>query len=571
LERAARIHPLAAGSLVALATAILMLATEPFLAIGWDEGYTLGREARLREWFRGLADPPAFAKQWHPVAHQYDLVQWDESPPPSRGQLDTRAKLLFDPAVLAWFWPFARKEPHGHPPFYALLGLAGDLLAPTSWQDLPRARIGPILLFSIANGAIFAFAAARWGTWAGALAAGAWALQPNLFAHGHYAAYDGILTSLWVLAIIAFARGVAGGTGVTGYPIRWWLTLMLGLIFGCAAATKLTGWFLPLPFVVWTALYRSRLGATTLAISLLVAMVVLLALVPPWWTDPVGGVLRFFESNLTRAKTIVIPVLFLGKTYMTPAESLPWYNTLVWTVLVTPVGFLILGIVGFALSLKRWRTESVGVLIAAHWTFVIVLRALPGTPGHDGVRLLLPAFGILALLSGLGAGCLIESGRRWAKAVVVAALMEGVTSVAVMMPVPLSYFSPLVGGLPGATALGMEPTYYWDALGLEPRRWLAGHTPPGRTFQFATFPLSWLYLRQTGQLPRRLYPVDPDEKTPDRPLWFVMQNRPGAFLDYHRALIKESQPAFTVLKLGVPLIWIFPDADFERLYERYRR
>ena len=33
-----------------------------------------------------------------------------------------------------------------------------------------------------------------------------------------------------------------------------------------------------------------------------------------------------------------------------------------------------------------------------------------------------------------------------------------------MMPVPLSYFSPIVGGLPGATALGMEPTYYWDGL-----------------------------------------------------------------------------------------------------------
>ena len=29
-----------------------------------------------------------------------------------------------DPAVLAWFWPFAREEPHGHPPFYALLGVS---------------------------------------------------------------------------------------------------------------------------------------------------------------------------------------------------------------------------------------------------------------------------------------------------------------------------------------------------------------------------------------------------------------------------------------------------------------
>ena len=42
------------GLAVALATLWFMLATEPALAIVWDEGYTLGREARLRLWFRAL-------------------------------------------------------------------------------------------------------------------------------------------------------------------------------------------------------------------------------------------------------------------------------------------------------------------------------------------------------------------------------------------------------------------------------------------------------------------------------------------------------------------------------------
>ena len=32
-------------------------------------------------------------------------------------------------------------------------------------------------------------------------------------------------------------------------------------------------------------------------------MVVLFALMPPWWTDPVNGVIRFLESNLSRGKT----------------------------------------------------------------------------------------------------------------------------------------------------------------------------------------------------------------------------------------------------------------------------
>ena len=68
------------GLAVALATLALMLATEPALAIVWDEGYTLGREARLRLWFEAVRDPEAFAKAWQPPAEE--LVQQVAAPPP---------------------------------------------------------------------------------------------------------------------------------------------------------------------------------------------------------------------------------------------------------------------------------------------------------------------------------------------------------------------------------------------------------------------------------------------------------------------------------------------------------
>ena len=97
--------------LVGAATLILMLATEPRLAIVWDESYTLGREARLRSWFRALRDPAGFAATWSPPA--IELVQQQGAFPVSPDRRDTRGELLFDPAVLAWFWPFAREEPHG--------------------------------------------------------------------------------------------------------------------------------------------------------------------------------------------------------------------------------------------------------------------------------------------------------------------------------------------------------------------------------------------------------------------------------------------------------------------------
>jgi hypothetical protein len=561
-----QVEAILVGLVVGIATATLMLATEPRMAIVWDEGYTLGREARLKWWFEALGDPVPFAKRWQPPLPVEELVQWDgRQPPPRPDQLDSRTKLLFDRQVVAWFWPFAREEPHGHPSFYALLGLAGDVLAP-SWRELPRARLGPILLFSLTAGVICQFVFSRWGRWASALAAGSWIFQPNLFGHGHYAAYDAVLTSLWVLAIVAFAKAVTPRTGsAKPHATRWGWTLAFGLLLGCALATKLTGWFLPLPFLVWAALYRSREGFQTLCFGSLVAFAVLYALMPPWWTEPVTGIVRFFRSNLTRADTIVIPVEFLATTYMTPRQSLPWYNTLIWTILVTPVGFLVMAGLGFWAALRNWRGEPIGLLIVGNWAFLLMLRAMPHTPGHDGVRLFLPAFGVLALMGGLGSWLLLDFWGKWAKLAISAALIEGVVGLVVMMPVPLSYFSPIVGGLPGATALGMEPTYYWDSLDPEARHWLAANTPPGRTFAFITFPHSWLYLRRTGELPHQLAQVDSGQ-----PLWLVIQNRPGAFSEVDRALLAQGKAAYTVTKLGVPLIWIYPYSRFEKLVAAHR-
>src|ERR1700722_2654338 len=100
----ARVAPLLVGLGISLASTALMLATEPHMVIGWDEGYTLGREARLRDWFRGLRDPVRFAAQWHRLPLDLDMVpDANKQQAPNPAQLDSRWKLLSDPQVLAWF------------------------------------------------------------------------------------------------------------------------------------------------------------------------------------------------------------------------------------------------------------------------------------------------------------------------------------------------------------------------------------------------------------------------------------------------------------------------------------
>ena len=303
----------------------------------------------------------------------------------------------------------------------------------------------------------------------------------------------------------------------------------------------------------------------TLAVGGAVAIVTLYALNPPWWAAPIGGPMRFFRSNLSRGQTIPIPVLFLGRIYNTPVESLPWYNTLAWTAMATPVGFLTLALAGAIKAIKDIKSpDPMPMLALAQWATLLGLRALPHTPGHDGVRQFLPAFGGLALVAGVGAAWAVRAWGRWGKGLVAASLIEGAVSVSVMMPVPLSYFSPIVGGLPGATRIGMEPTYYWDGLTEDALARLDARVPPGDNVRFATYPTSWVYLRDRGKLRPEWWPSPVGTGRyllQSRPAVYVLQNRPGAFRPEDRALAREHGADRRYVlseKLGVPLVWMFP-------------
>ncbi len=543
------------GLAVAVLSFVFMVATEPLLPIVWDEGFVLIRLVRVRSWILAVRDPEGFASAWNPRG--FATVIEDRISPPRVSQLNTRSK-LFSQRVLAWFWPFAREEPNGHPPLYALLALIGDILTPGR-NDLSRARLGAMLLFASTSGAVFASLASRRGVWPGALGASAFVLSPQLFAMGHYAHYDAPLACLWVGAVLAFAEA-AIDTQTTVKPARrsprWGWAILFGVLLGAAAGTKLTGWLLPLPFLLWTAIYRERKGALALALGGAIAAATVYAITPPWWPAPLEGLIGFFHSNLTRAETTPIRIQFLGTVYVSPNQSLPWYNTLVWTIAASPVGFLAWALVGAARSARN-PADRFATLAVISWLFLLVLRALPHTPAHDGVRQILPAFGALALVAGLGVP---DRPVLWLKGLISAAILEGAVSIAVMMPVPLSYFSPAVGGLPGATWLGFEPTYYWDTLTPGVLDWLNRQTAPGRSIAFSGTPFSYFYLKKTGQLRPVALPFD--RSLPWQ--WYLMQNRPGGMDSLDRALIaRHGDRRRLLVKLGVPLVWAFERGEVE--------
>ncbi len=547
--RPGRGKDLAIAAAIAGATLALLVATGPDYGMVWDEGHTVRRERVLGRWFAWVADPP----EGH-----------------TRGEAFARD-------ALALGWPFGREEPDGHPPFYAHLGLAGWRATRGALDPLSAYRFGPMALAVLTAGAAYLHLARRRGRTAGLVGAGLFVLMPRLFTHAHYAHYDMPMTCLWLLAQMAFVEALGS---------RRWIA-PFGLAWGLAAATKFTGWFVPVAPAAWVLLvegppllrrlvggrsagpWPSVPGLRALMIGGVVAAAVLVAIQPAWWADPPGSLMRFLESNLTRDRTKPIPTYYLGRAY---PFGLPWHNTLVLIGATTPALVVVLGAVGVASAVARRRAEPWALIWPLSFAVLMVVRALPGAPGHDGVRLLLPAPASLAILAGLGTAWIADRLRprrlAWAAALLGgAAVGESVVGIVQTYPYTDSYFSAAIGGLPGAERLGLELTSYWDTMGPEFLAWARAETARRPlALRFPSPLVNVPFLREWGALPPASTVPILDFEPVERPD-YVVQRRQGVYYPYDWWLERRGRPHFVVRRQGVDLLRVYPYDESRRAYE----
>jgi hypothetical protein len=313
-----------------------------------------------------------------------------------------------------------------------------------------------------------------------------------------------------------------------------------------------------------------------LAIVLPVAVLVFYAVNVPLWLHPVDALREHFQRSLNRAETLDVATQFFGRIHST-SHPLPWYNTAVWLAFVTPLPTLVLGVVGLAHCARRRSAFSVALI--AHWLTMMVVRALPGAPAHDGIRLFLPAFGFWCVFAAIGAQVLIDavaaapSALAWriaARLALAGALVVNALNLARYYPQTLSHYNAIAGGLRGAAAKGMEPAYWWDAFDADVVRWLNEHTGPTEAVAYSPV-ANVAFLREWRGL--RPEQVDP-RAGPFK--WYVLQNRPGLFTRTDRVLMRSETPAFVKYAgrwrsdtpppadLDVPLISIFSADQYER-------
>ena len=506
---------------------LVLALTAPGLPIVWDEGEYLGRAQIVIEWFHYM---PASLSEEGIFRH----------------------------------WLFIRYA-EGHPAGFILPIAIGKWLGSPLLDPLAAARLGPITLFSVACAAIAVRLKATHGPVAAIVAPVALLTFPRIFSEAHFATQDGQLTAWWLLLWVVQSSSSIGTASA----------IALGITLGFTTAMKFSGWCAWGPTVAGQLVQLNAAALRRLALAVPVALLLFYIVNPPLWYSPLDGMREHFARNLDRANTIDITTWFMGNLH-SMRRPLPWYNTLVWLIFVTPVPTLALGIVGLTSCLRRPTPSSITLVL--HWLTLMVVRALPGAPPHDGIRLFLPAFGFWCVLAGIGAqrvfGVIATfSSAPWRlalRAAIVAAFIGSAINVARYYPQTLSHYNLIAGGLHGAANKGMEPTYWWDGLDGDVITWLNEHTSTDEAIAFAS-PANIGYVRAyRGLLARAV--VEPNKSAFK---WYVLQNRPGTFNRIERRLMGRHTPAFSKYPgrrgaterppsdLDVPVIAIFS-------YEQYQ-
>jgi len=321
----------------------------------------------------------------------------------------------------------------------------------------------------------YVWGAQQSGRLAGMVGALSFALMPRVFYHAHLACFDMPVTALLLLTSYAYARSLAGD---------WRWGVATGLCYGLLLDTKHNGWLLPAAFVLHFLLTRGSRALSDLRAKrwpvphAFVAMLLLSPLVFyaawPWiWHDTLQRLRDYAEFHLQHE---YYNMAFLGQTYWKP--PMPRWYAWVMTLATVPAITLCLFVLGVAVCF--WRRPllpppSTPLL----WLLCLLICYAPWwsseTPIFGGTKHWMTAYPFLCLFAGRGfafAAARIAqkcSDKFWARAarpaVALAVLLGPLWMTLHSTPWGLSFYTPLVGGAPGAASLGLNRTFWGYTTG----------------------------------------------------------------------------------------------------------
>lgn len=307
------------GFAFAIVYLALLLVTSRDLGMGRDEGFYVDAAERYAGWFELLAD---------------------------------NREAAFDRAHIDRFWETNHEHPSLPKSLFAL-----SWLAQQKWHLFPEDsmafRFPAMCMSALLVWLVWIFGARAYGRIAGAFAAIAWALMPNVFYHSHLDAFDVPVVTMLTLVTYCYWRSLS--------EPRW--ALVAGIAYGLALETKHNAWILPLIFLVhWLCfvLPRERMaraagkGVVTTFVPwwffgmALIGPVLFVALWPWLWHDTWP---RFSEYVAFHVHHVHYNIAYLGRTYFGPPGPISY--PFVMTLFTVPLVTVLLAVMGIGF---RFRT-----------------------------------------------------------------------------------------------------------------------------------------------------------------------------------------------------------------------
>ncbi|MEO1335174.1 MAG: glycosyltransferase family 39 protein, partial [Myxococcota bacterium] len=277
------------------------------------------------------------------------------------------------------------------------------------------ARVGTVLFATLAAALLlvltFTHLGARRGFIAGGFAVVALLTLPRFYFHSHAATLDVPVASMYLaaatLALLAERHRRA---------VIW-----AGVVFGLAAATKLNGPFLVVPYLAFAALVRWRRPASNeapraavlghfqlpavpaAAVSMAVVGPIVFFASWPWmWFDTANRVREYVQFHLNHYG---IYFLYFGRLYDKDPFA-PWHAPFTMAAVTVPVAVSMLALIGVALAIpvvvRRLRSPSTDerenreadLILSSvlHAVVAICVVAFFAGPKYGGAKLFMPFF-----------------------------------------------------------------------------------------------------------------------------------------------------------------------------------
>ena len=301
------------------------------------------------------------------------------------GEIFSQPQQAFSQEVIDQYWAIN----HEHPPldkvWSGLIWGAARLV----FKDLLAHRLGNMLLAAALIPLVYLFLAENYGRLAGLAGATIVLSLPRFFFHAHLAALDVPAAAVVFLVVYVFWK--------TKDRRDWQSTVILGLVWGLAVATKINAVFVMPVLLVWIVVFQREMRLIKrLAVASGIAFVTFFISWPWLYPQPIVRLVEY-----VRWITVdhwQIGQYYLGKFHMPP----PWHFPFVIAFAVTPVFVLLFYFTGITRTIRQPDQRPVGFLLLLNSLVPLLALSVGQSMVYDNERLLMPAFVFIASLAGIG-------------------------------------------------------------------------------------------------------------------------------------------------------------------------